>query len=168
MRNRIVGVLVIAIAILLGFMIFSFNTALNDIVNASCSHGDSCPMWGTINFHTNVSIGIMGFVLILGLYLIFFSKEERIITRIRKIKPQVESKKLTKQNYRKIMNELGKDEKLVLKKVIESDGSVLQSKLVETTNLNKVRVTRTLDRLEGKGLIERNRRGMRNVIILKR
>ncbi|MBU0472121.1 MAG: MarR family transcriptional regulator [Nanoarchaeota archaeon] len=167
MKNRIVGILVIAIAILLGFIIFSFNTAMNDIVSTSCEHGDTCPMWGTIEFQTNVGIGIMGFIMIIGFYLIFFSKEEKIITRIRNIRPQVESKKITKQNYQKIMNDLGKDEKTILKKLIESDGSILQSRLVEISKLNKVKVTRILDRLEGRGLVERKRRGMRNVIILK-
>jgi len=72
MKNRIAGFIVLGIAALIGFMIFSFNRALTNIVNASCSHGPSCPMWGTINFQTNISIGIMIFVIIIGLYLIFF------------------------------------------------------------------------------------------------
>lgn len=167
MRNRVVGILVIAIALLLGFIIFSFNMALSDIINVSCSHGTSCPMWGTIEFHTSVSTGIMVFIVILGLYLIFFSKEEKIITRIKKIRSQVEPKKITKDNYKKIMKSLKKDEKTVLEKIIESNGSLFQSDLVEKTKFNKVKITRILDRLEGRRLIERRRRGMTNVIILK-
>lgn len=167
MKNRIAGFIIIGIAALIGFVIFSFNRALTNIVNTSCSHGSSCPMWGTINFETNISIGIMSFVVIIGLYLIFFGKEEKIVTRLKKIKEQVEPKKITKENYKKIMNGLSSDEKLVLGKVIDSQGTIFQSDVVNKTKFPKAKVTRILDKLEGKGLVERKRRGMTNVVILK-
>jgi hypothetical protein len=167
MRNRVVGVLIIVIAVLIGFIILSFNRAMTNIVNTSCSHGPSCPMWGTIDFQTNVSIGIMLFIVVIGLYLIFFSKEEKIVTKIKTIKPQIESKKITKENYKNIMRDLSGEEKIVLGKIIDSQGTIFQSDLVDKTKLNKVRITRILDKLEGKNLIERRRRGMTNVIVLK-
>jgi len=167
MRNRVVGILIIVIALLIGFIIYSFNQAMTNIVNTSCSHGPSCPMWGTISFQTNVSIGIMLFVIVIGLYLIFWSKEEKIVTKIKTFKTQVEPKKITKESYQKVMNTLTGDEKNVLLKIIESQGTIFQSDLVDKTKFTKVKVTRVLDKLEGKGLIERKRRGMTNIIILK-
>lgn len=166
MKNQIVGILIIIIAALIGFIIFSFNRAMINIVNTSCSHGSSCPMWGTIDFQTNMSIGIMIFVIIIGLYLVFFSKDEKIVTKIKTFKPQVEPNKITKENYKKIMNTLNSEEKTIFGKIVDSQGSVFQSDLVDE-KFNKVRVTRILDRLEGKGLIERKRRGMTNIVILK-
>jgi len=167
MRNRIVGFLILGIAALIGFIIFSFNTAMSDIVNTSCSHGPSCPMWGTIEFQTNISIAAMVVVIVIGLYLIFFGREEKIITKIKTIKPQIESKKITKESYQKVMSSLDKDEKFVLEKIIESQGTIFQSDLVDKTDFSKVKVTRILDKLEGRNLIERKRRGMTNVVILK-
>jgi TM2 domain-containing membrane protein YozV len=167
MKNRFVGVLIIVIAALIGFIIYSFNTAMTSIVNTSCSHGPSCPMWGTIEFQTNLSIGIMIFVVIIGVYLIFFGEEEKIITRIKKIREQLEPKKITKGNYKKIMSGLNSDEKLILGKIIDAQGAIFQSELVAKTNFPKVKVTRILDKLEGKGLIERRRRGMANTVVLK-
>lgn len=167
MKNRIVGFLILGISVLIGFIIFSFNKALADIVNTTCTHGPSCPMWSSINFQTNISLGIMGFVAVIALYLIFFGKEEKIITKIKTIKQQVESKRITKENYQKVMNKLKDDEKFVLEKVIEAEGTIFQSDLVDKTNFAKVKVTRILDRLEGQGLIERKRRGMTNVVVLK-
>ena len=167
MKNRIVGILIVGIAVLIAFITFSFNRALTSIVNTACSHGSTCPMWGTIDFQTNVSMGIMVFVALIGLYLIFFGKEEKIVTKIKTIKPQVESKKITKENYQKVMKNLSGEEKVLLGKIIEAQGSIFQSDLVDKTKLNKVKVTRILDKLEGKDLIERKRRGMTNVIILK-
>ena len=62
--------------------------------------------------------------------------------------------------------QLSGDEKLIYEEVAK-EGSIFQSSLVEKTGMTKVKVTRVLDRLEGKGLIERKRRGMTNVVILK-
>ncbi len=167
MKNRIVGILVIGIAILVGFITYSFNMALRDIVNSACTHGQACPMWGTIHFQTRVSIGIMMFITLIGIYLIFFSKEEKITTRIKMIHTQVEPKKITKENYKKILSILSNDEKKIFEKIIESKGTMLQSDLVSKTKFNKVKVTRLLDKLEGRNLIERKRRGMSNIVILK-
>lgn len=167
MKNRIVGLTILGIAVLIGFIIFSFNRALTDIVNAACTHGPSCPMWGTIDFQTNVSLGVMAFVVIIALYLIFFGKEEKVITNIKTVRRQLEPKKITKENYQKVFSKLNGDEKLVLEKVIEAEGTLFQSELAEKTKFSKVKVTRILDKLEGKGLIERKRRGMTNVVILK-
>jgi len=167
MKNRIVGFLILGIAILIGFIIYSFNAALASIVNTACSHGSSCPMWGTIEFQTNVSMGVMAFVILIALYLIFFGEEEKIITKVRTVKQQIEPRSITKENYRKIMSGFDPDEKRVLEKIIEADGTVFQSDIVEKTGLAKVKVTRILDRLEGKNLVERKRRGMTNVVILK-
>jgi len=79
MRNQTVGILMIGIAALIGFIIFSFNKALTDIVTASCPHGPTCPMYKAIEFQTNISIGIMIFVASIGIYLLFFGKEEKLV-----------------------------------------------------------------------------------------
>jgi uncharacterized membrane protein len=167
MRNKIVGIIILGIDLLIGVIIFIFNKALTEIVSTSCSHGPSCPMWGTIDAQTKISVAIMVFVAIIGLYLILFGEETRIVTKIKRVKEQLEPKKLTKANYEKIMNDMDSDEKTVLEKVIESEGSIFQSALVEKTGYSKVKVTRILDKLEGKAIIERKRRGMTNIIILK-
>lgn len=174
MRNKNVGIIIIGIALLIGFIILAFNRAMTKIVNESCSHGPTCPMWGTINFQTNVSIGVMVFVILVGLYLIFFAKDEKekviqtkIQTRIVKVKEQITPKEITKENYHEVMKELSAEEKTVLEKIIEAQGTIFQSDLVEKTGLTKVKVTRILDKLEGKAVVERKRRGMTNVVILK-
>jgi hypothetical protein len=167
MRNRIVGTIIVAIAILMVFIIYSFNRGLTDIINASCSHGSSCPMWGTIDFQTNMSLGITVFVALIGLYLVFFGEEEKVITRIKTIAQQVAPRIPTKANYKGVLSGLPTDEKAVLNTVIDSEGSIFQSEIIEKTGFNKVKVSRILDRLEGKNVIERQRRGMTNVVLLK-
>ena len=152
MKNKQVGILLIGVSILIGFIIFSFNKALKDIVSTSCSHGSECAMWGTIELQTNISMGLVLFILIGGLYL-FFSREK--------------IKSIEKTENKNILKKLNEDEKFVLDKIKESEGSIFQSELVEKTEFNKVKITRILDRLEGLKIIERKRRGMTNIVILK-
>ncbi|HIH31310.1 TPA: hypothetical protein HA235_01250 [Candidatus Woesearchaeota archaeon] len=158
MKNRLVGIIIVIFAALMGFMIWLFNKALSEIVNVSCSHGPTCPMWESIRFQTNLSIGIMTAVALLGLYFMFFAKDESA----KELKP----KKIEKKDYSAVLKELSDEERHVVHKLIDAQGSLFQSDLVDEKH-TKVKVTRILDRLEGKGLIERKRRGMTNVVLLK-
>ena len=165
MKNRTVGMLIVGIALVIGFIIYIFNQALTAIVATECTHGLSCPMWGTINFETNVALGLMIIVIGIGLYLVFFSKDEMVVKRITE---RLDIKRPTKETYRRILKTLQGDERLVLEKVIEADGSIFQSDLVDKSGLGKVKVSRILDKLEGRGLIETKTRGMTNVVLLKK
>lgn len=60
-----------------------------------------------------------------------------------------------------------KDDEQALYRVIMDDGIINQSELVEKTGLSKSNVSRALYGLESRGLIERRRRGMGNVVLLK-
>jgi len=152
MENRHVGVIIVIISLLIGLVIYSFNQALSDIVSTSCTHGLTCPMWGTINFQTSTGLGIMSAILLFGLYLIFFAKDKK--------------QELKKSPFSNI-KDLSKEERIILEKIIEEKGTIFQSELAEKIKMTKVKVTRILDKLEGKGLVERKRRGMSNVVILK-
>ncbi|MCC7575145.1 MarR family transcriptional regulator [Candidatus Woesearchaeota archaeon] len=153
MNNKQIGIIITSFAFLLALVIYFFNRALSQIVNTSCDHGPTCPMWGSITFHTNLTIALTIIVLLIGLYLVFFGE---------KIKQ--EKKQKTKTT---IPKNLEPEEKQIMQIIIKENGTMFQSKIVEETKLNKVKITRILDKLEGKGLIERKRRGMTNVVILK-
>src|SRR3989344_9294921 len=161
MKNRIVGVIIIVFALLMGFMTWLFNRALTEIVNDSCSHGPTCPMWGSIGFQTNLSLGMIGAVLLLGIYFLIFPGDEK---PEHAEKSPLHFRKIEKKTYEKEFKELSGDEKKVLEKIIESQGTIFQSELADKEN-SKVKITRILDRLEGKGLIERKRRGMTNIVL---
>src|SRR3989338_5578632 len=49
----------------------------------------------------------------------------------------------------------------------EKDGSIYQSELIRESGLSKVKVTRILDRMEGKHALTRQRRGMTNIVVLR-
>ncbi len=160
MKNKNVGFLIIGIALVIGIIVLLFNTALRDIVDTSCSHGTSCPMYGTINTQTYVAIALIAIIIVIGIILILSKEERKIITKI--VKEKGKEKKVEIN-----LNKLDKDEKKLVQTIQEAQGTIFQSELVEKSGFDKVKVTRILDRLEGKQLIERKRRGMTNVVILK-
>ncbi|MBM3234331.1 hypothetical protein FJZ19_04545 [Candidatus Pacearchaeota archaeon] len=67
MRNKNVGILIIGIALVLGIIVFIFNSALASIVNSSCSHGPSCSMYGTIKTQTYIGVGLIAIIIIICL-----------------------------------------------------------------------------------------------------
>ena len=58
-------------------------------------------------------------------------------------------------------------EKEVVDLLLKEGNAMFQADLMEKLNIGKVGVTRLLDRLEAKQIIERKRRGMNNIVVLK-
>lgn len=160
MENRKVGYLIIAIAALIGFIVYSFNATLAGIVATSCSHGSECPMYGNLNFQTNTSLGIIFFIMVVGLYLVFYGNDDAA-----RALPNKNS--FDRESYSDDLEKLSTSERKVFELVLDDKGSIFQSSIVEKTGMTKVKISRVLDRLEGKGLIERKRRGMTNVVVLR-
>lgn len=161
MENKKTGYLLIGVCILIVLIIYMFNNALHDIVNASCSeagHGDSCPMYNTITQQTNLSLLIVGLVILVALYLIFSKPEKEIVVKTKTI-----TKKARVKNYD--LKELRPDEKKVFA-IIKEQKTIFQADLIEKTGMGKAKMTRILDKLEGKEFVERKRRGMTNVVVL--
>lgn len=160
MENKKVGWLILGIAVLMVVIIFLFQSALKDIVSASCTiahGGNSCPMYDTINQQTYLSLAIVGVLVILALFLMFTKPKEKIVVKTIKEKAKIKEYNLS---------DLNKEEKSVFNLVKESK-AIFQAELIEKVGLGKAKVTRILDRLEGNQLVERKRRGLNNVVILK-
>lgn len=75
---------------------------------------------------------------------------------------------LTKQIQKKPdLRGLDIDERKVVRLLLEENGTMFQATLKEKLEIGKVKLTRLLDKLEAKQLIERKRRGMNNLVFLK-
>ncbi len=158
MENKNVGYLILGISVLIVAIIFLFNSAMTEIATSSCTMEKSiCPMYKTINQQTYLSFGIVGLLIIVGLILIFSKQTERII--IKKVEGKIKKKILDTSG-------LKSEEKKILR-LVEENKTIFQADLIEKTGFGKAKISRILDRLEGKGFIERKRRGMTNVVVLK-
>ena len=159
MENKNVGYLILGISVLIIFIIFLFNNAMKNILIQSCplEHGGiACPAYATITQQTYLSLGIVGLLIVVGLVLVFSKSQEKIV--LRKIKER--KKKIDFSN-------IDKDEKKIVDLLLQEDNAMFQADLMEKLGIGKVKTTRILDKLEAKQIIERKRRGMNNIVILK-
>ena len=160
MENKNVGWLLLGISVLIIILIFLFNNTLMDAVKSSCfiQHGDtkSCEMYDSVNYQKYLAIGIVGILIIVSLVLILSKPKEKIV--VKKFKEK--KKKLN-------LNGLDAKERQVIEILEKENGTIFQAELVERLGIGKVGITRILDKLEAKQIIERKRRGMTNIIVLK-
>ena len=160
MENKNVGWIMIGISILIVLLVFLFNNTLMESVRNSCfiQHGDvqSCEMYDSVNYQTYLALVIVGVLIITSLFLIFSKPNERVI--VKKIKEREIEKKIDTSDLRP-------EDKQVLK-ILQEQGAIFQADLIERIGFSNAKVTRIVDRLEGKGIAERKRRGMTNVVVL--
>jgi uncharacterized membrane protein len=71
-----------------------------------------------------------------------------------------------REEWTETADRLGDTEGAIYEAVLEADGVLAQSEVVERTDFSKATVSRALDSLETKDLVERKRRGMGNVVLL--
>jgi len=159
MKNRNVGFLVLGISVVMAIVVFLFNKLIKTNIGLTCSHGPSCEMYNGLNIQTWISIVIVGVIALIGLFLIFAKEHEKIIlkTKTRTIEEKKKPIDLSGLELR---------EKEVVK-LLQKEGAVFQATLMEKLNIGKVGLTRLLDKLEAKQIIERKRRGMNNIVVLK-
>ncbi len=76
--------------------------------------------------------------------------------------------KSNKKDFKPVeTSQLSDDERTVYELLKNKEGSMYQNEIVTATVYGKVKVTRILDKLELQGIIERKRRGMTNIVVLK-
>ena len=81
--------------------------------------------------------------------------------------PKISLKNL-KPEFKEIdISKLDNDEKTIYNIIKDNQGSTYQTDLIKETGYSKVKITRILDKLEQKDVLERKRRGMTNIIVLK-
>lgn len=96
-----------------------------------------------------VAFGVAFIILMSGLYM--------VLLPVRK-----------EEDFKKVdISKLDEEEKKVYDLLKKNEGSLYQSDLIKEAEFSKVRITRILDKMAGKGIVERKRRGMTNIVILK-
>jgi len=97
--------------------------------------------------------GVAFLILGIGIYMLFIAKPEELGT---------------KKDFAPVdLAKLDEEEKKIYETIKSKGGSVYQSDLISATDYSKVKITRILDKLESKEILERKRRGMTNIIVLK-
>ena len=119
---------------------------------ASCPVHENSTSWLFV-----LAFGIAFLMLGAGTYLIFLPAE----------KPPIVIEE-TKKEFKQIdLTKLDEDAQKIYGILKGKGGSAYQSDLVRETGFTKVKVTRILDKLEQMSILDRRRRGMTNIIVLK-
>lgn len=162
MENKNIGWLIVGISIFIFIMIGIFHYGVNKAIGDTCSMGPTCGMYDTLNIQTWLSLALGFVVLVIGIFFIFAKTPEKVITN-------TITKTITKKEPKKkiSLDGLDKQEKEVINIIQKEGGAIFQATLMEALGSGKVGITRLLDKLEAKQLIERKRRGMNNIVVLK-
>ncbi len=162
MQIRQIGWIMIGIAIVLVGIVFLFKTSLEQYLYTACpllhnTNANECPATKTLNQQAYLAYFLVSVIAIIGIVLSIAKPEQKVI--IKKVKEQ--NKKLQIDT-----KDLSKEEKEVLNMIVK-EKTMFQADLIEKTKMNKAKITRILDKLENKGIIERKRRGLTNIVVLK-
>lgn len=161
MEYKNLGWILLAVSITVIIFTFMYSNVVDEAVRTSCfaQHGDvqSCEMFDSVNKQKYYALGIAGILLIVSVVLIFSKPKEKVI--VKKIKERKVQKNVDLSGFRR-------EEKEVYN-LVKENGAIFQADLIEKTGFSKARMTRIVDKLEGNSLVERKRRGMTNVVVLK-
>ena len=152
-----IGITISIISVIIFLILASFSIKIAKISSAGCIHidGGPCPLIGHIPLSSYIGAALLVITFILGIKIALKSGASE------KMRKELGDKSKT------IVKSLKGDEKKAYELIIASQGAVFQSELVEKIGYSKVKVSRILDKLEGKNLIERRRRGLANMVLIK-
>lgn len=153
---RYLGIMLIVIGAATTLTAYSLSASMLKLVDevglGSCGSVGTCPHVTVIN-HSYVFYTISLLILVAGILLLLFEEKPKTETR--------------KKDWDEEQKKLEGDEKTIYGIIKSSEGIIFQSQLVKKSGLTKVKVSRVLDNMEAKGLLERRRRGMSNSVVLK-
>ncbi|MFH1065473.1 MAG: hypothetical protein V1734_03145 [Nanoarchaeota archaeon] len=181
MNQKYIGIGIVIASLILLAAIISFRIELNNvtmkvveenngvcIIDGSCIHEETA-----YPVQTYGGIIVASLLFALGVYLTIASRKINLEHSSEHVKAHIEHSKahmeenVSREEIEKRHSLLNEEEKKIIALLKEADGTMFQSDLVEKSGFTKVKITRILDVLEGKRLVERKRRGMTNVVILK-
>ncbi|MBD3262745.1 MAG: MarR family transcriptional regulator [Candidatus Altiarchaeales archaeon] len=151
---RKIGAAIIFASFLMILLLIWFIDTLSSMSRESCTCGDTC---GMVYFEVPPTfyLGLLGVCLLLfsGIYLT--------------VKGDSMGETDNKKRWMERLEKLGGEEETVYKLIADAGGTLFQTEISEKTGLSKVKVTRVLDKLESRRLVERRRRGLVNIVVLK-
>lgn len=152
--NFHIGILLISLSVAFVLVLISFTNELMSMTTCPTEEElGFCPHSGNIPPQTFFGSIIILILIGIGVFLILSPKKVREVKRV---------------SWKKTLKGLGDDEQKIYRTIADSEGVIFQSELIEKTGFSKVKVTRILDKLEAKGILERRRRGMSNIVLLKK
>ena len=159
LNTKQVGYILVALSVVLAGIVWQYTNAINArnaILHEGCTLPDNiCPFKQSVPMESVLGLVLALFVLALGLFLVYTYRDATAIVKEKHGK------------HEQIAKTLEGDEQKIYSTIVQEEGAIYQHDLVTKLGMSKVKVTRILDFLEARGLVERKRRGMSNLVVLK-
>lgn len=168
-NKTLVGVIVLLL-LLFAVSVFFYNRTLNDLAAGTCSDtaaGGSCAHLKIVETQNIVIAALLLVIALMAVYFAYNAYFGKSAEPAARAQPSPLPLAQGKQNRKVNLSELDSDEKRIVSLLQERQGSVFQSDVIKLTGFTKVKVSRILDKMENSGLIERKRRGMANLVVLR-
>lgn len=165
---RMLGIILILSAIVLGAALGALKSNTDAQGLALCKFYteqnldmSKCPAHNeAISWYYITAFGVAFIAFAMGVYFVLTAKSAPPASQL-----VVNEQVFTKSSFDS--SALEGDEKIVWEKMVSANGSLFQGDLIKTTGFSKVKLSRILDKLESHGAIERKRRGMANLVVVK-
>lgn len=163
MINRKLGISLIILSILLIVFLVTVTNALHSESELlGCYERPGCEKIDTSLSLTHLVFGVVGFILALGFYLIFFyTAEQKLLERLEK----QAMNDFANKKFEIINSLLDSFEVKILNLIREQDG-IGQNTLVLRSDLSKSKVSEVIKSLESKNLVKKLKKGKYNRIYL--
>lgn len=157
LQTKTLGILIIIFAVAMAFVSIppTIQTAQSNAAACVIKNGTQMTWYEHLPAEFYLSISFVVVMCVIGAFLALKSQQKEKMDQGLRMKLNEAKKKLKG------------DEKKIYEIVASNEGVIFQSELVEKAGYPKAKVSRILDKLEGKGLVERRRRGLSNVILIK-
>jgi len=164
MNNKKLGIVILSIGIITSILLVNLIGKYNQaIIDEGCFPSENCKKIESSLSVSHLAFGVMGFVISLGFYLLFFSKSEEALLRSLNEEKQTRNKE---DRFNILLKALDPFEQRILKVIKEQEG-ITQNTLRLKADLSKAKTSYVVNDLEDKGLIKRIKKGKTFSIYLR-
>jgi len=156
MENKKTGGVLIVLTVIIAILIWGLSAQLEQKSAAAfCNPSPECRSIEKSMSFVHVSIGVLSFMLALGIYLFFFYKgSEEVLRRLAEEK----ERQVHEERLDIMLMMLDSLEQRIFKAILEQDG-IEQNTLTLRTNLSRSKISEVLKSFEAKNLIKRKKKG---------
>jgi uncharacterized membrane protein len=152
-----VGLILMILSVIIFIIALTGKLNSDNVISIYSNQTGSCYLEGTcLHEQFNITFIVLGIiagaVFVIGFIIFFLNQKKQEIKQ--------KTIKTTKIS-------LTPEQKRLYNLLKEAGAPMFQGELVEKSGMNKVRVSRVLDKMEMLGVIERRRHGMSNYVLLK-
>ena len=164
MNNKRLGIVILSIGVIIAVLLVSLIGRYNQaIIDEGCFPTERCQKIGDSLSISHFSFGVIGAIMALGFYLLFFSKSEETLLKSLNEEKQTRNKE---DRFNILLKALDPFEQRILKVIKDQEG-ITQNTLRIKADLSKAKTSYVVNDLEDKGLIKRVKKGKTFSIYLK-